>query len=120
MANKNSKSVMRVATDGRRPRNATEGWRNSALGAACVAIAVLAGSPAHSDPTDATADSEQLVEITVTAQRHVENVQKVPISVVAITPDTAINAGAISSDQLAQIVPGMQMGHEINSATTPW
>jgi iron complex outermembrane receptor protein len=118
MAKKNSTSVMRVETGGRRPRNTAEEWRNAALAAACAAAAVLAGSPAHSDPADTPADSDQLVEITVTAQRHVEDVQKVPISVVAISPDAVLNAGSITTDQLAQLVPGMQMGHEINSATT--
>jgi iron complex outermembrane receptor protein len=58
------------------------------------------------------------VEITVTAQRRVENAQKVPISVAPITPDAALNAGAVSTDMLAQLVPGVQMGHELDSATT--
>ena len=67
---------------------------------------------------DAAADSDQLVEITVTAQRRVENAQKVPLSMTPITPDAALNAGAVSTDLLAQLVPGVQMGHEIDSATT--
>ena len=58
------------------------------------------------------------MEITVTAQRHLENAQKVPISVAPITPDAALNAGAVSTDMLAQLIPGVQMGHEIDSATT--
>ena len=97
---------------GRRLGNATQ--RNAVLAAACSAIGLLAGSAAYSDP----ADSDQLAEITVTAQRRVQDIQKVPIAVVPITPDQALQAGAISTDQLAQLVPGMQMGHEINSATT--
>src|SRR6202044_2269187 len=40
------------------------------------------------------------------------------IAVVPIAPDAALNAGAVSTDMLAQLVPGVQMGHEINSATT--
>jgi iron complex outermembrane receptor protein len=88
---------------------------------ACAAIGLLAASAANSAPAESTAESaatDQLVEITVTAQRHVENAQKVPISVVPITPDAILNAGALNTDQLAQLVPGMQMGHEINGATT--
>jgi iron complex outermembrane receptor protein len=112
MTNKNSKSAVQMATEGRRLRNTTK--RNATLASACAAIGLLAGSAAYSDP----ADSDQLVEITVTAQRHVEDVQKVPIAVVPITPDQALQAGAIRTDQLAQLVPGMQMGHEINAATT--
>src|SRR6266404_1220738 len=119
MTNKNSKSVGRSATDGCRLRNRPE--RNAILIAACAAIGLLAASAANSGPAESAAESaatDQLVEITVTAQRHVENAQKVPISVVPITPDAVINAGAISTDRLAQLVPGIQMGHEINSATT--
>jgi iron complex outermembrane recepter protein len=118
MAKKNSKSVIGAAREEHRRRNTTERWRNAALGAACAVVGLLAGSAAHSDPADATADSEQLTEITVTAQRHVEDVQKVPISVVAIGPLEALQAGAIRTDQLAELVPGMQMGHEIDAATT--
>jgi iron complex outermembrane receptor protein len=54
----------------------------------------------------------------VTAQRRVENAQKVPISVARISPDAVLNAGVVRTDMLAQLVPGVQMGHEINSATT--
>jgi iron complex outermembrane receptor protein len=115
MTNKNSKSVVQAATEERRLRNMTK--RNATLASACAAIGLLAASAAHSDPADSSA-TDQLVEITVTAQRHVENVQKVPISVVPITPDAALNVGAIKTDELAQLVPGVQMGHEINSATT--
>src|ERR1700691_4041967 len=117
MANKNSKSVIR-ATDGVRPWHTADGCRSAALAGACALLAAVFVSSAQADPADAPAESDQLVEITVTAQRHVEDAQKVPISVVAISPDAAINAGSISTDQLAQLVPGMQMGHEINSATT--
>jgi iron complex outermembrane receptor protein len=85
-----------------------------ALGAACTVVSLLARSSTYGDP----ADSDQLAEIIVTAQQRVENAQKVPISVASITPDAALNAGAVSTDMLAQLVPGVQMGHEINSATT--
>ena len=95
-----------------------DGRRSKALGATCTVVGLLASTWAYADPADAAADSGQLAEITVTAQGHVENAQKVPISVAAITPDAALNAGAVSTDMLAQLVPGMQMGHEIDGATT--
>src|SRR5260221_270302 len=116
MANKNSKSAMRTATEGHRPGNT--GRQAMSLGAACTVVGLLAGSSAYADPADAAADSDRLVQITVTAQRRVENAQKIPISVAPITPDAALNAGAVSTDMLAQLVPGVQMGHEIDSATT--
>ena len=107
---------MRATAEGQRPRK--PGRRNSALGAACSVVGLLASSSAYADPADTAADTDQLAEITVTAQRHVEDAQKVPISVAPITPAAALNAGAVSTDMLAQLVPGVQMGHEINSATT--
>jgi iron complex outermembrane recepter protein len=88
------------------------------LGAACCVIGLLAASSAFANAADEDADGEQLAEITVTAQRHAENAQKVPISVAPITPDAALDAGAVSTDLLAQLVPGVQMGHELDSATT--
>jgi iron complex outermembrane receptor protein len=88
------------------------------LGAACTVMGLLTGSSAYADSADAATDSEQLAEITVTVQRRSENSQKVPISVVPITPDAAHSAGAVRTDMLAQLVPGVQMGHEIDSATT--
>ena len=97
------------------PKNT--GRRNLALGVACI-TGVLAGSSAYAGPADAPADSGQLAEITVTAQGHVENAQTVPVSVVSITPAAVLDAGAVSTDMLAQFVPGMQMGHEIDSVTT--
>jgi iron complex outermembrane recepter protein len=89
-----------------------------ALGAACTVVSLLAVSPAYADPADAAADSDQLAEVTVTAQRRPENAQEVPISLATISPDAALNAGAFSTDMLAQLIPGVQMGHEIDSATT--
>ena len=76
--------------------------------------ALLAAPRGHAD----SSDSGQLEEITVTAERQVQNVQKVPIAIVVVTPDLALNAGVLRSDQLATLIPGMQMGHEINAATT--
>jgi len=88
------------------------------LGAACAVAGLLVVSSAYADPAEAAADSDQLVEITVTAQGRTENAQAVPISVASITPDAALNAAIVSTDMLAQLVPGVQMGHELNSATT--
>jgi iron complex outermembrane receptor protein len=86
-----------------------------ALGAACTITGLLAGLAAYADSADTAAGTHQLAEITVTAQRRVENV---PISVVPIRPDDVLKAGAVSTDMLAQLVPGMQIGHEIDSVTT--
>ena len=117
ITNKNSKSAIRAATEGHRSRGNTA-RRNLALGAACIVVGLLADSSANADPAAAAAHSDRLIENTVGAQRHVEDAQKVPISVAPITPAAALNAGAVSTDMLAQLVPGVQMGHELDSATT--
>ena len=71
------------------------------------------------DPADATADSDQLAEITVTAQRRAQNAQKVPISVAPLSSGRSPpDAGPFAPIMLAELVPGIQMGHEIDSATT--
>src|SRR5260221_13800384 len=98
MANKNSKSAMRTATEGHRPGNT--GRQNMALGAACTVVGLLSGSSAYADPADAAADSAQLVEITVTAQRRVKKAKKVPISVSPITREAALNGEPVATDML--------------------
>jgi hypothetical protein len=40
------------------------------------------------------------------------------VSVTPIAPDAALSAGAVSTDMLARLVPSVQMGHELDSATT--
>jgi iron complex outermembrane receptor protein len=116
MFDRNSKSAMREASKRHRP--GTFGRHNIALGVASIVVGLLAGSVARADTATAAADNDQFVQVTVTAQRHEENPQTVPISIAQITPDAALNAGALSTDMLAPLVPGVQMGHEINSATT--
>jgi iron complex outermembrane receptor protein len=116
MFHSNSRSAIPEASERRRAGNA--GRRKFALGVASTVVGLLAGSSVYADTAAAPADNDQLVEITVTAQRHGENPQTLPIALTQITPDAAVNAGAVSTDMLAELVPGVQMGHEINSATT--
>ena len=87
----------------------------AALIAGCSVPGLFMGSHAYAQ---ATQTNGQIEEVTVTAQRRVENVQRVPIPITAISADAAIKQGALKTDQLAASVPGMTMGHEINSATT--
>ena len=101
-----------------RRRAGNTGRGNIALGVASAVVGLFAGSSVYADTVAAPANNDQLVEITVTAQRHGENPQTVPIALTQITPDAAVNAGAVSTDMLAALVPGVQMGHEIDSATT--
>jgi iron complex outermembrane recepter protein len=68
----------------------------------CLAVAAP-GAEANQD----NAASTQLEEITVTAQKRSENLQNVPISVVAIPADQAANAGIKSTSDLEALTPGL-------------
>jgi iron complex outermembrane receptor protein len=116
MFGRSSKSATRGAFE--RYCRGNLGGHNIALGVASTIVGLLGGSAAYADTVATPSDNDQLVEITVTAQRHAENPQTVPIALTQITPNAALEAGAVSTDMLAQLVPGVQMGHEIDSATT--
>ena len=53
----------------------------------------------------------------VTADKRSESLQAVPIAIVAVTPGKALDYGAVESDELAALAPGVQIQHEINSTT---
>jgi iron complex outermembrane receptor protein len=52
-------------------------------------------------------ESDQLQEITVTAQRRTENLQKVPIAITVVTNEQLVQSGIQSSSDLAAVVPGL-------------
>lgn len=93
-------------------------------GAALTLIAGTANAQATAEqaaaaaPVDANADQAdgrnaaqtpqaETDEIVVTANKRSENVQRVPISVVAVAPRTLTEAGVVSTVQLQQTVPGV-------------
>ncbi|MEJ0028396.1 MAG: TonB-dependent receptor [Rhizomicrobium sp.] len=63
------------------------------------------------------ASSDRIEEVVVTVEKRAANLQAVPISVAAITPKMAADFGALQSDQLTALVPGMQIQHMINATT---
>jgi iron complex outermembrane receptor protein len=65
-----------------------------------------------------SADSGALEEIVVTAQRRSENLQKVPLSVTAITSDQLQKLGITDSNELGQVTPGLQIRQDV-FATLP-
>ena len=48
-------------------------------------------------------------EVVVTAQRRAQRLQDVPLSVTAATAQTLANANVTSSEDLAQVTPGLRM-----------
>jgi iron complex outermembrane receptor protein len=64
-------------------------------------------------PTTSNAQgTATLEEITVTAQRRNETLQSVPISVSAITAETARKMGVVTTDDLNVTTPGLNLTHQ--------
>ncbi len=93
------------------------GTFRTVLIAGCCVPGLLAGSHANAQQTVPEAAPGQIETVTVTAERRAENIQKVPIPITAVSADTAAKEGVLMTDQLADAVPGMVFGHEINGAT---
>src|SRR3984885_12887705 len=71
------------------------------LGSGAFGHAVAAGS------TDANSASDQIQEITVTAQRRTENIQDVPIAIQALTGDTLKQFNVTTFDDLIRYLPNV-------------
>ena len=81
---------------------------------ACAIAAILGGTAAgfaHAAPANdnsaANASSDQLQTITVTAQRRVENVQDVPITIQALTNKTLTELNVTTFDDLIKYTPNV-------------
>ena len=81
--------------------------------ATLAATAALAGlmlaAPARADDPAPAARSNQVEEITVTAQKRSQNVQDVPISVSALNGETLKDLGIKSSDEIAEFMSNLQI-----------
>src|ERR1700728_2046476 len=71
------------------------------LGSGAFGHAVAAGS------TDANSASDQIQEITVTAQRRTENIQDVPIAIQALTGETLKQLNVTTFDDLIRYLPNV-------------
>src|ERR1700728_4334770 len=90
--------------------------------AICLVLAVSgAVGGAHAIAADAvagTSNAPALEEIIVTAQKRSENLQDVPISVVAINAQQVQDAGITNIRNLAILTPGLTVTSEGNEAIT--
>lgn len=78
--------------------------------AGCVVTAVLApGVTLAADADEAAQPSQQMQEVTVTANRREESLSKVPISVSAYTQDTMDIKGIKDIDDIARYTPGVRV-----------
>lgn len=66
--------------------------------------------------SQAAPPSDGLQEIVVTAQRRSENLQRVPISITALTSDSIERANITSTTALQQVTPGLTTSVSIRSA----
>jgi iron complex outermembrane recepter protein len=73
--------------------------------AATALLAAWAGSPASADTP--TADTGALEQIVVTAQRRVENLQDVPMSIQTFSQEKLDQQGLRSIDDLSRLTPGI-------------
>ena len=64
----------------------------------------------------ATADDDQIGEIIVTAQKRGENIQKVPIAITALSGDMLAQDGVVTTLDLTQAVPGLQINNLFQSS----
>lgn len=74
-----------------------------------VGTAAMAQSTATGVTPPAADSQSQLQEIVVTAQKRSENVQKVPLSIVAISSEALVVAGISSPSSLTKLAPSLQV-----------
>ena len=92
------------------------------LGVAAIAgvggaTLLLAGAARAADTSaDATASADSLAEITVTAQRRSESLEKVPLSVTALSNSTLEEMHIQSFSDLGNLVPGLVLSTTTSTA----
>ncbi|WP_170150136.1 TonB-dependent receptor [Parahaliea mediterranea] len=64
------------------------------------------------------AQAQQLEEVVVTAQKRVESIQGVPISIMAVTDAKLEQAGIDSADDLTRIVPNLRINRQAQASAT--
>lgn len=65
-----------------------------------------------------TAQAQQLEEVVVTAQKRVESIQDVPISIMAVSDAKLEQAGINSADDLTRIVPNLRINRQAQASAT--
>nr|WP_140404541.1 TonB-dependent receptor [Sphingomonas sp. CDS-1] len=89
-----------------------------ALALASPALAQTGDAPAAQAGAPAQADGSSLADIIVTANRREENMQNVPISILAVTPAQLTNSGVGNLQDLAAVVPGLSVSQGAATANT--
>jgi len=88
--------------------------------AAAVSILLAAGAARAADDTSTTGasgdDSLVLQEITVTATRRAQELNKVPVNITAYTPEQMDDQGIRQVDDIARLTPDLQFTHTSGAA----
>ncbi len=74
-----------------------------------MVFSVALASPVSQAADDAAQPPDALTEIIVVAQKRAENLQKVPISIEALTPERLAASGVQTFQDLSSAVPGLTM-----------
>ncbi|MGH8137124.1 MAG: TonB-dependent receptor [Steroidobacteraceae bacterium] len=82
-----------------------------------AAAPVEPGSQPQSDASATAADTGTLAEVTVTAQRRVENLQRVPIAVTNFTAEQLTTQQIFSTQDLERYVPNMFAASNVGQAS---
>ena len=86
---------------------------------ATVLAGWLVGSAAAYAEPPGTADNSperQLEEVTVTANRREESIQRVPLGIAAVSADLAKKVGVTDAQSLAAVVPGLLFNRQANAS----
>lgn len=89
-----------------------------ALSLASPAFAQADVVPSPQAEASAETDGPGLADIIVTANRREENLQNVPISILAVTPDQLTNSGVGNVQDLSALVPGLAVSQGAATANT--
>ena len=87
-------------------------WTGAAAVLAALIAALIAAMPAlaqQGTDGDSQAAAGALHEIIVTAEKHSESLQKVPLSIVAFTAETLAETGVEDFASLAARIPGVTL-----------
>src|SRR6202051_450232 len=83
-----------------------------------IGAQVITSTAAPSEPSSQSAtDTDMLAEVTVTAQRRVENLQQVPIAVTNFTADQLATEQIVDTKDLERFVPNMFASNNVGQAS---
>ena len=81
-------------------------YTSVSIAALCCAPAYAQNAPTTETGAPAAAETGGIQEIVVTAQKRSENINKVGLSITAVTADTLVRANITSASELQKVVPG--------------